>query len=150
MANLALESLEYVLEEAVDIERQALVALPYRGASLIVLDAEDRVQAANRPAAVQYGVSPRTLAGSRLWDLMPEAVGRFRQNIVALARQQGCQFHYLDNLGERWYDTFVEPLVDVAGAVLIRAVDVTDVACFQFSGGHLQFIALQCPSKVIE
>ena len=148
----ALSALEYTLDEATAMKEQALQTLPGQqpGVSMIVLDGHDRVRAANKLAALQYGTKRTALTGKRLWDLMPAAVGAFRQNIVALARAQGCRFHYLDNLSERWYDTFIEPLADVAGSVLIRALDVTDGAQFRVAGGQLQFIALQVNARTIE
>ena len=146
----ALAALEFALGEALVIQQRALRLLPAPacGAGLFVLDGEDRVQSVNRVGASRFGITVEAMTGHCIWEFMPAEVAGFRQNIVALARARGCRFHYLDNLSDRWLDMFIEPLD--CGAVLIRAVDITDAARFRLNGGLVEFVALQCGARTIE
>jgi len=145
----AIATLEYVLDQARELEQMALAHLPHlTDTLLIVLDPDNAILAINEAAARLEWATPAELVGTRVWQSESRQVGDFRRNIVTLARERNCQFHYLDNLSDRWYETDIVPLGD--GVMLVRAHDITDGASFYFSGGHAHLVATGGTPRIIE
>jgi PAS domain S-box-containing protein len=97
--------------------------------AVILLNAQGVVQYVNQLAARNFGQPPEDLVGRRMADLLPPDIGRQRRTQALKVLKTGRSMHFEDRAAGRFYEHYLEPIVDDQRRVellLVCSRDITE------------------------
>ncbi|MFZ5450813.1 MAG: PAS domain S-box protein [Thermodesulfobacteriota bacterium] len=97
--------------------------------SLLLLDPQGTVLAANATAAARMGKRPEEVQGANVWDIMPKEVVPRRKARIAEVVASGKPVQFEDTRQDRYFSSYCHPVLDSQGKVAriaVLAIDLTD------------------------
>jgi PAS domain S-box-containing protein len=97
--------------------------------SIILMETDGKVVAANATAATRLGTTPEQLLGRNAYDLLPPNVSEHRRPLVAEVVRTGQSVRFEDERQGRWLDQQIYPVLGSDGRVarvVVFACDITE------------------------
>jgi PAS domain S-box-containing protein len=113
-----------ILRERLEMER-ALINSPID--MEILLDANGTILNINDNYAGMLGKSPRDLLGVHIWDVMPPDAAASQKEYFHKAMLSKQTVRFEEKRGDKWYDSYVNPIVSSQETVIQLAITSRDI-----------------------